>query len=125
MIEALVGNQAYKLALPDNYNNMHNVFHVSLLEPAHLNMIPGQVQKEPPPIVLKEDGAQWQAETLLDSKCSRRHLYYLVRWKDFSIDKDSWVPAEDIAEDLKKDFHHQYPAHPGGPEAEGATKYQR
>ena len=28
-----IGSQAYRLALPDKYERIHNVFHVSLLEP--------------------------------------------------------------------------------------------
>jgi hypothetical protein len=32
----IVGTQAYKLALPPLYSRLHPVFHVSLLEKAHL-----------------------------------------------------------------------------------------
>ena len=28
-----IGSQAYRLALPDQYERIHNVFHISLLEP--------------------------------------------------------------------------------------------
>ena len=101
------------------------MFHVSLLETAHPNTILGRSKEEPPPIVLEDGDIQYKVESLLDSKYSRRRLYYLVRWEGSSIDKDSWVPAKDISEDLKDDFHRHYPSHPGGPEAGAIGKPRR
>ena len=40
---AKVGPQSYTVRLPDTYRSVHPVFHISQLEPAHENTIPGQI----------------------------------------------------------------------------------
>jgi len=52
-------------------------------------------------------------EAILDSRHRRGRLEYLVKWKDFGREENSWEPAKEVfAGDLILDFHRK---HPGAP----------
>jgi len=53
-IKRLIGTNAYELELPPSTGKIHPVFHISLLEPYHLNNIPGRRSPTPPPVDLEE-----------------------------------------------------------------------
>jgi len=82
-----VGMQAYRLALPKQYR-VHNVFHVSLLEP--WSGRDGEEPTEPMPLV-EEDG-EYEVEAILDTKVQKKERYYLVKWKDWPEDYNIWEP---------------------------------
>ena len=90
---------------------IHNVFHVSLLDPAAADPYPGQVV--PPPAPVEVDGEQeWHVEEILDSKLVRGRLRYLVKWVGY--DQADWEPAENVNKLLAvEDFHRRYPNKPG------------
>ena len=46
--------QAYQLALPSSMH-IHNVFHVSLLEPYYASTIPGHMKPPLPPVVMDSE----------------------------------------------------------------------
>ena len=62
-----VGSQAYRLALPKQYR-VHNVFHVSLLEPWHGRA--GEELEEPMPLA-EEDG-KWEVEAIRDTRVRKK-----------------------------------------------------
>jgi len=90
---------------------VHPVFHVSLLEPAARDPLPGQQQPPPPPVEI--DGEEeWFVDSILDSRMYRRRLLYLVKWTGF--DHPNWEPAESVNEiEGVTRFHEQYPRKPG------------
>jgi len=53
-IKRLIGTNAYELELSPSTGKIHPVFHISLLEPYHLNNIPGRRSPTPPPVDLEE-----------------------------------------------------------------------
>lgn len=87
-----VGTQAYRLALPSGYK-IHNVFHVSLLEPWQQRA--GEEPAQPMPLADEED--EWEVEGIRDAKKKEGKQWYLVQWKGWPPEYDSWVPAEDCA----------------------------
>jgi hypothetical protein len=63
-----IGVQAYQLCLPSSMK-IHDVFHVSLLEPYRPSEIPGRVPPLPPPILLaSSDEPEYEVEEILDSR---------------------------------------------------------
>lgn len=86
---------AFVLDLPPSMSLLHPVFHVSLLEPVK----PGHTQQpqDPPPIIEVEGEQEYTIDRILDSRIADDDGYdYLVHWKDFSSEHDSWEPWENI-----------------------------
>ncbi|CAJ0944065.1 unnamed protein product [Ranitomeya imitator] len=60
---------------------------------------------DPPAPVLVEGELEYIVEKILDSRISRRKLQYLVKWKGYGQEDNSWVFASDVhAADLNS-FH--------------------
>ncbi|CAJ0945531.1 unnamed protein product, partial [Ranitomeya imitator] len=67
------------------------------------------------PRVLVEGELEYVVEKILDSRISRRKLQYLVKWKGYGQEDNSWVFASDVhAADLVRAFHLARPDRPGG-----------
>ncbi|CAJ0936069.1 unnamed protein product [Ranitomeya imitator] len=79
---------------------------------------------EPPAPVLVEGELEYIVEKILDSRVSRRRLQYLVKWKGYAQEDNSWVFASDVhAPDLVRAFHVAHPGRPGGSDSqEGSYK---
>ncbi|MBW0576998.1 hypothetical protein O181_116713 [Austropuccinia psidii MF-1] len=111
-----VSTYAYHLKLPSQWNSIHPVFHISLLEPVKTSKIPNRHQEPPPPIIIEEE-EEWEVFQILDSKLKRGKLWYLVEWKGFSQDSErsTWEPTQNLKNfpELVKDFHSLYPDKPG------------
>jgi len=111
-----VSTHAFRLELPPSMK-IHNVFHVSLLEPHKPNTIPHRVQ-EPPPTIEINGQIEYEVERIVDSKLDRRYacsLRYLVEWTGYTgPDRFTWEPADQLnCPDHIADFHLRYPDKPG------------
>ncbi|KAH8947543.1 hypothetical protein BDL97_11G047600, partial [Sphagnum fallax] len=84
-ITKLVGIVACQLKLPPQFK-IHDVFHVSLLEPYH--------------------ETQFEVQEVLDSKRTRGKLLYLVFWRGYPPSEATWEPVENLvhAQDLVNRF---------------------
>jgi hypothetical protein len=70
---------------------IHPVRHVSLLELAPNDPLPGEHQPPPPPVVI-ETMQEYATDEILDSHVYRKEPQYLVRWIGYP--HPSWEPAE-------------------------------
>jgi hypothetical protein len=109
-IETPVGTQAYRVQLPEG-SRIHNVFHVSVLEPYHRRE--GDQPVLPPPELIN-DAEEYEVETILDKTRSRGAVWYKVKWKGWPSEYDQWVPQEDLAnaKRLVRDFESKQPPAP-------------
>jgi hypothetical protein len=113
VVERRVGPSAYRLQLPRSMSRLHPVFPVVKLMPAPPDPIPGRWSDPPPDPVLVDGEQQYEVKAILDSHISRGRLQYLVEWKGYSYEHNSWEPATDVHSPLLvKKF---YSAHPGAP----------
>ena len=96
--------RAVELELPP-LMKLHPVFHVSLVK----EYVSDGQNRTVQPLEFDDDGApKWEVETLLDQRRTgrgQRVLEYLVRWKGFGPEQDSWEPEKHIhCKTLIEDF---------------------
>ena len=99
-----IGTQAYRLDLPEKYGAIHNVFHVSLLEPWHSR--DGE-DPEPQPILV-EGEEEWEVSQVLDKRIKKGEVEYLIEWVDSPPYENSWEPMEHLenAQEAIDNFEH-------------------
>jgi hypothetical protein len=85
-IAETVGTTSYKLTLPD-VMKVHPVFHAELLREYHGNDF------TPPPLYECEDGTVfWEIDRLSKVRGTGNRRQYLIEWKGFGREFDSWEP---------------------------------
>jgi len=108
-----VGPLAYRLKLPHGLRQLYPVFNVVKLSAAPDNPIPERKpQALPLPIVI--DGEpEWEVEEVLDSRWHRRRFQFLIKWKGFSREHNSWEVASNVkVPDLVVEYYRKHPAAP-------------
>lgn len=112
-ITEIVSTHARRLGLPLSLKKIHNIFHVSLLEPHQANPFPGRKEAPPPPVEIDDD-LQYEIDEIVDSRVLRGRLYYFVRWQGH--DEITREPADVIQEDAPEaaeEYHLRNPGKPG------------
>jgi len=115
-IKKLIGTNAYELELPPSTGKIYPVFHISLLEPHHLTNIPGRQSPTPPPVDLQE--TEYHVEKIRTSELRKGQVWYLVSWKGYWPDNDTWEPYENLRDSAAATvlkFHQDNPRKPRDP----------
>jgi len=82
------------------------VFNVVKLSTALDNLIPGRKPQAPPPPIVVDGEPEWKVEEVLDSHWHRRRFQFLIKWKGFSREHNSWEAASDVkAPDLIAEYY--------------------
>jgi len=113
VVERRIRPMAYCLRLPHGMKQLHPVFNVVKLTPALDDLITGRkIEDHPLPIVI--DGEpEWKVEKILDSRWHWRRFQYLIKWKGYSCEYNSWESTSEVSiPELTAEFHHK---HPGAP----------
>ena len=69
----------------------------------------------PPPVVV-EELLEYEVEGILNSRYYRSKLQYLVKWKGYGFEHNTWEPAENLLENANEEvlrFHSANPKKPG------------
>jgi len=112
-VEHQVGLLAYYLKLPHGMRQLHPVFNVVKLFAALENLILGRKPQAPPPPIVVNREEEWKVEEILDSHWHRRRFQFLVKWKGFSREHNSWEAASNVkAPDLIAEYYQKHPAAP-------------
>lgn len=88
-----IGKQAYRLSLPQQYDRLHNVFHISLLEPWRKQ---NRNNGESMPMPDLEDEDEYEVEEVRDEKEIQDETCFLVKWKGWPAEYNQWIPQEDM-----------------------------
>ncbi|QRW17320.1 Retrotransposable element Tf2 protein [Rhizoctonia solani] len=86
-----VSSHAYRLELLETLK-IHNVFYVGLLSKSH--EAPSQPFPEQPPPETIEGEEEYEVEQIIDSKRQRGKWFYLIKWKGYGPEDNSWEPEE-------------------------------
>jgi hypothetical protein len=86
-----IRNTNFELQLPPSMR-IHPVFHISLLEPAH----PGTPEGPAPEISQETQEDEYEVERILDVAEKRKQLRWLVKWKGYGNEENTWEPAKSL-----------------------------
>jgi hypothetical protein len=89
-ITEVIGKGAYRLQLPPHMK-AHNVFNVVCLKAYHSD---GRYQ--PPPPVLVDGEEEFTIDYIADHKPVGRTFEYLVRWKGYGVEHNTWEPQKSL-----------------------------
>ena len=96
----------FKLLMPERYRAIHPVFHASKLAPYNQSEVVGQ-KSQPPPPTLIDGQLEYEVEKILQRRKVGRSYQYLVRWKGYGREDDTWEPLSNLtkAKELVDEFN--------------------
>ncbi|SPC65292.1 related to pol protein [Ustilago sp. UG-2017b] len=89
-----VGRRAYRITLPANLR-VHDVFHVSMLEPARTSSL-AQWAEQPTIPSLPDEDLDFEVEALIDKRSHLGVIEYKVLWRGYSEEAASWEPVSNL-----------------------------
>jgi len=103
VIEEVVSSNAVKLHLP-NLMRIHPVVNISWIV-HYKEQVKGQ-KKEEEKLIEVKGVEEWEVEKILNKKKMREVEKYLIRWKGFTAEGDTWERRENLknVEKLIKEF---------------------
>jgi len=113
VVERRIRPMAYRLKLLYRMKQLHPVFNVVKLTLAPDDPIAGcKTEDHPLPIVIDGE-VEWEVEEILDSHWHRRQFQYLIKWKGYGREHNSWESASEVfAPELTVEFHCKHPRAP-------------
>jgi len=89
---------------------LHPVFNVVKLTLASNNPITGCKMKDHSPPIVVDRAAEWEVEEILDSRWYWRRFQYLIKWKGYGHEHNSWESASKVSvPELTAEFHRKHP----------------
>ena len=109
VIEEVVSSNAVKLRLPSSMR-IHLVVNVSRIV-QYKEQVKGQKNEEGK-LVEVEGVKEWEVEKILNKKKMREVEKYLVRWKEFAAEHNTWERKEDLgnAKEVLEEFEERMDA---------------
>ncbi|THH07173.1 hypothetical protein EW145_g3557 [Phellinidium pouzarii] len=111
-ITRIISPNAVQLRLPPSIK-IHPVVNVSRVRPHVESSIPGQRAEPTPPVQVGEE-EEWEVEEILDSRIYQGKLQFLVKWKGYTDESNTWEAERNCANspELVKKFYKSHPAAP-------------
>ena len=113
-IKRKIGHSSYELELPTSWKALHSTFNESLLTPYEKPQYKVQQKPKPPPPELIEGEKEYEVEKIRDSRRKGRGIQFLIKWKGYTSEEDSWEPRKNLgnAKKLLEEFHRKFPTKP-------------
>jgi len=100
---------------------LYPVFNVVKLTPALDDPITGRTTEDHPLPIVIDGEVEWEVEEILDSRWHRRRFQYLIKWKGYGHEHNSWESTSEVsAPELTVEFHRK---HPGAPRHIRCTEF--
>jgi hypothetical protein len=105
-----ISQAAYEFKLPTIWK-IHPIFHDSYLTPYRKSVFVSQQPPPHPPPILVNGEPKFEVEQVLDKRMRRGWLEYLVHWKGYGREHDTWKAAANLenAAEVIWDYHDQGP----------------
>ena len=106
-IKAIISSNVIELELPTSVK-IHPVVNVSRIK-RYIDQVDGQRKEIPQPVVI-EGEEEWEVEKILNKRRVRGKNKFLVRWRAFTVEGDTWESRENLqnAGDLLREFEEEY-----------------
>ena len=106
-IKAIISSNVVELELPVTVK-IHLVVNVSRIK-RYIDQVDGQRKEVPQPVVV-EGEEEWEVEKILNRRKIRGKDKFLVRWKGFTAEGDTWESRENLKNtgDALKEFEKEY-----------------
>jgi len=106
-IKAIISSNLVELELPASIK-IHPVVNVSQIK-QYVDQVDDQRKEKPQPVVIKGE-EEWEVERILNKRRIRGKDKFLVRWKGFTAEGDTWESRENLqnAGELLREFEEEY-----------------
>jgi len=106
-IKEIVSSNVVKLELPSTVR-IHLVVNISRIR-QYVEQVEGQKKEQLALVIIKEE-EEWEIERILNKRKVRGKDKYLVRWKEFMAESDTWEDRENLenAKEVIKEFEKKY-----------------
>jgi len=106
-VKEIVSSNAIELELPKSIK-IHPVVNVSRVRLYKLQ-VEGQKKTLPKPVIIKGE-EEFKVEKILNKRTVRGKEKFLVRWKGYMVEEDTWENKENLenAKELVEEFEREY-----------------
>jgi len=106
-VKEIVSSNAIELELPKSIK-IHPVVNVSRVRLYKLQ-VEGQKKTLPKPVIIKGE-EEFKVEKILNKRTVRGKEKFLVRWKGYTVEEDTWENKENLenAKELVEEFEREY-----------------
>jgi len=106
-VKGIISSNAIELELPKSIK-IHPVFNVSRVR-LYKPQVEGQ-KKIPPKLVIIKREEEFEVEKILNKRMIRGKKKFLVRWKGYTAEEDTWENRENLenAKELVEEFEREY-----------------
>jgi len=106
-VKGIVSSNAIELELPKSIK-IHPVVNISRVQLYKLQ-VEGQKKIPPKPVII-EGEEEFEVEKILNKRTIRGKEKFLVRWKGYTIEEDTWENRENLenAKELVEEFEREY-----------------
>jgi len=106
-IKEIISSNAVKLELPSTVR-IHLVVNVSRIR-RYVGQVKGQKKKQPAPVII-EGEEEWEVEHILNKRKVRGKERYLVCWKGFTVESNTWEGRENLknVQEAIEEFEREY-----------------
>ena len=106
-VKAIISVNIVELELPRTVN-ISPVVNVSRIK-QYVGQVDSQRKEALPPVIIKGE-KEWEVEKILNKRKIREKDKFLVRWKEFTAEENTWESKENLenARDLLREFEEEY-----------------